>query len=318
MARGRIIKKVVELEECSLETASNEFFRHNKVKGLSEATQKIYIGYITRFVEWCGKDTPTSEINSKILDDYVLQKEEDGNKPVSIATTMKHIKRFINFCEKRDYVSKIEITIPKFEVELKEPYSDDEMKLLLARPVVNKWVEWRNWCMVNYFYSTGQRLSTVINIKLKHLDLENNRVLLKWNKDKIQKYMPLSTAIVKVLKEYIELSGLEDEDYLFPEYEGKQLKAKSAQDTIAEYNRKRGVTKTSIHLFRHTFSRQYIMNGGNPMKLQKLLAHKTLDMTMRYVNLYGNDVGSDLDIYNPLDNFKRNNHIPTKRLTVAR
>lgn len=318
MARGRIIKKVVELEECTLEMASNEFYRYNRVKGLSEASQKIYVGYINRFIEWCGKNMPTSELDARVLDNYVIKKEEDGNKPVSIATTMKHIRSFVNFCEKRNYLEKIEVTIPKFEVELKEPYTDAEMKLLLARPVVNNWVEWRNWCMVNYFFSTGQRLSTVLNIKIKHIDFDNYKVKLEWNKDKIQKYMPLSTALVKVLNEYIELSGLEDEDYLFPEYEGKQLKAKSAQDTIAEYNKKRGVSKTSIHLFRHTFAKNYIMNGGNPMKLQKLLAHKTLDMTMKYVNLYGNDVGSDLDLYNPLDSFKRNNHIPTKRLTVAR
>lgn len=70
--------------------------------------------------------------------------------------------------------------------------------------------------------------------------------------------MPLSTALIKVLREYILLSGLEENDYLFPEYEGKQLKKRSAEDAIADYNRARGVERTGIHLFRHTFAKNYI------------------------------------------------------------
>ena len=125
--------------------------------------------------------------------------------------------------------------------------------------------------------------------------------------------MPLSAAIVKILREYIDISALQEEDYLFPEYEGKQLKKRSAEDAIAKYNQSRGVERSGIHLFRHTFAKNYIINGGNPAKLQKLLNHKTIEQTMKYVNLYGNDVAGDLELFNPLDNFKRNNYKPNKQ-----
>jgi len=62
--------------------------------------------------------------------------------------------------------------------------------------------------------------------------------------------------------------------------------------------------------------KNYIINGGNPVKLQKLLNHKTIDQTMKYVNLYATDIADDLDLYNPLDNFKRKNYTPMKRTTV--
>lgn len=316
MSRGRKIAKRIEVDECTIKIAGEEFFRHNRAKGLAEETQKSYQGYVNNFIRWCGEDTMMSEITAKTIDNYVYKKMDDGNKKVSIASNMRHLRRFFNFCTSRGYMEKIEITIPKYETELKEPYSDEEMKLLLAKPVSNNWVEYRNWVMVNYFFSTGQRLSTVLNIKVKDLDLEKSRVRLIWNKDKIQKWMPLSTAIVRVLREYISVSALVDEDYLFPEYEGKKLRNRSAEDSIAEYNKSRGVEKTSIHLFRHTFAKNYILAGGNPVKLQKLLNHKTIDVTMKYVNLYGNDISEDLDLYNPLDNFKRNNYTPTKRTIV--
>lgn len=316
MARGRKIIRTIEVEECTLKTASEEFYKHNAVKGLAMDTQNGYKGYINSFVKWCGENTLLTELTVKTLDDYVYKKTEQGIKPVSIATTMVHIRRFFNFCVSRGYMEKIEVTIPKFEEELKDPYTDDEMKLLLARPKTTNWVEYRNWVMVNYFFSTGQRLSTVLNIKVSHVDLFNQRVKLVWNKDKLQKYMPLSSALVKILNEYIHLSGLVEQDYLFPEYEGGQLKKRSAEDAIADFNRSRGVEKTSIHLFRHTFAKNYIVNGGNPVKLQKLMNHKTMEQTMKYVNLYGTDISEDLDLYNPLDSFKRKNYTPTKRRVI--
>lgn len=317
MSRGRKITKTIEIEVCTLRQSAEEFYRHNRVKGLSKATQQGYREYVENFIKWCGEDTGTDEVTTKKLDKYMQSIEEKGtNKPISIKTNMVHIRRFLNFCASRDYMEKVEVTIPKVEKTIKEPYTEEEMRKLLARPKSKEWVDWRNWAMVNYFFSTGQRLSTVLNIKLEHLDLKNARVKLEWNKDKIQKYMPLSSAIIKVLREYIDLSGLEEQDYLFPECMGKQFTSRGAEDAIAEYNRNRGVKKTSIHLFRHTFAKNYIMNGGNPVKLQKLLSHKTLEMTMKYVNLYASDVSNDLDLFNPLDNFKRANYTPTQRRIV--
>lgn len=316
MARGKKIKRINEVDECTILTASNEFYRHNRIKGLAEETQKMYAVYLKCFIEWCGADTLLSDIDTDTMDNYIYKKLEDGNKPVSVATNIVHLRRFFNFCFSRGYMEKFDITIPKYEIELKEPYTDEEMILLLQRPISNNWVEYRNWVMVNYFFATGQRLSTVLNIKVSHLDLDNAKVKLVWNKDKIQKWMPLSTATVKLLREYIFLSKLDDKDYLFPEYEGGQLKKRSAECSIAEYNRSRKVEKTSIHLFRHTFAKNYIVNGGNPTKLQYLLNHKTLNQTMKYVNLYRTDVKSDLDLFNPLDNFKREHYVPTRRKNI--
>lgn len=313
MPRGRKIVKVIEIEECTLGQALEEFCRHNHIKGLAKETQRQYRIVVGNFVEYLDKDNPVSMITEKTLDDYLYHHTQRGIKGVTLASMMKHIRRFINFCIGRGYMEKIAVTIPKYEEELKEPYTADEMKLLLARPQSNRWVEWRCWAMTNYFYSTGQRLSTALNVQICHLDFDKATVKLVWNKDKKQKYMPLSTALVNILKEYIELSGLHDEDYLFPEYEGKQLTRRGAEDAMTDYNHSRGVMRTGIHLFRHTFAKGYIQNGGNPVKLQKLLNHKTIEQTMRYVNLYGNDVSSDLDEYNPLDNFKRTHCIETKR-----
>lgn len=305
MARGRqFIEEYADANIC-LREAAEEFFKHNAAKNLAKDTQETYKRRISHFIFSIGEGKPASSLRVQELDNYMYELSTTGVKPITIATDMRHIRRFINFCAKRGYMVEMEVPIPKVEVEIKEPYTEDEMRALLKKPAGANWVEFRSWVMVNYFFSTGQRLSSVLNIKVKDVDLAEHKVKLVHNKDKRQKYMPLSTALVDILNNYIYVSGLAPEDWLFPEYEGGQLKPRSAQEAIAKYNQKRGVSKTSIHLFRHTFAKNYIRNGGNPAKLQKLLNHKTIHMTMHYVNLYGDDISADIDIFNPLDNFKK-------------
>lgn len=219
MARGRQLK--TKNNECAypLEAAAAAFFKNNQARGLAIATQDIYKIYVNTFIEWCGPNVSLGDITTTHFEEFILFKQNKGVKAVSIATHMKHLKRFFKFCIEKDYMDSIEVIIPKYEKEFKEPYTDEEMEKLLERPQSNRWTEWRNWAMINYFFSTGQRLSSVINIKINDLDLENSRVKLNWNKDKIKKYMPLSSAIVSVLKEYIKLSDLHEDDFLFPEYE---------------------------------------------------------------------------------------------------
>jgi len=70
---------------------------------------------------------------------------------------------------------------------------------------------------------------------------------------------------------------------------------------VERYNRSRGVEKTSIHLFRHTFARKYLIDcGGDAFMLQKLLGHSTLKMTRHYCNIYDADLARNFDRLSPL------------------
>ncbi|MBR5305432.1 MAG: phage integrase N-terminal SAM-like domain-containing protein, partial [Oscillospiraceae bacterium] len=186
-------------KQYTLAQAIEIFVRHSEIKGLAKDTIKSYRLYTTKFAEWIGKETPLSDITINDIEEYMEYKRLGGNKAVSVATNVRNLRCFFNFCFKRKMMEHLEITMPRYEKELKEPYSDYEMALLLVKPKGDSWTEYRNWAMVNYFFATGQRLSTVIHIRVKDVDLVNKRVFLLWNKDKIQKYMPLSTQICRVL-----------------------------------------------------------------------------------------------------------------------
>lgn len=234
MPRGRVLTKKTEYVECTFGDAREEFYNYNRVKGLAIDTQNAYRTYIEGFARWYGKDKKLSDISPKILEAYANKKIEDGNKPVSVATTMVHLKRFFRFCHSRNYIDEIEIVIPKYEIELKEPYTEEEMNLLLKRPKTNSWVEYRNWVMVNYFYSTGQRLSTVLHIKVKDLNLELQKVKLIWNKDKIQKWMPYMKSDDYHFEVHAKVE-ISDQFFGWLLGFGKKVKIISPDDTVDQF-----------------------------------------------------------------------------------
>ena len=97
----------------------------------------------------------------------------------------------------------------------------------------------------------------------------------------------------------------EPEDYLFCDEYGKMLTENALRLAITRYNKQRGVSKTSIHMFRHTFARKYLMDcGGNAFTLQKLLGHATLEMTKHYCAIFNSDITNGFDNISPLEQFQ--------------
>ena len=54
---------------------------------------------------------------------------------------------------------------------------------------------------------------------------------------------------------------------------------------LYDYNKRRGIETTGIHRYRHTFAKQWIINGGNVVVLSQILGHSSLSITQNYINL---------------------------------
>ena len=97
------------------------------------------------------------------------------------------------------------------------------------------------------------------------------------------------------------------DDYLFCNQYGEMLTENALRLAVAHYNKSRGVQKTSLHLFRHTFAKKYLVDcGGNAFTLQRLLGHSTLDMTKHYCAIFDADIAKNYDRFSPLAQMKSN------------
>ncbi|MCM2535099.1 tyrosine-type recombinase/integrase [Neobacillus pocheonensis] len=299
LQRGKFEKSVEELYE--------DFQLENRVKNLSEMTIRYYEQNLIHFFRYLEemKLEYVSEIRKKLVDKYILFLKKKSLKATTINTYLRAARAFLYFAMREEYLSQFEISLIKAEKEQKEPYSDKDIKRLIKKPNLREcgFVEHRNWVMVNYLLETGNRLNTILNIKIEDIDLGNGMVILTTTKNRKAQYNPISEYIVKILTEYIRTYILNKSDFLFINELGEQMTRNSMQHAIARYNKSRGVEKTSIHAFRHTFAKHYVTSGGDAFKLQRLLGHATLDVTLNYVNLYAKDLKEGFEQHSILANY---------------
>ena len=78
------------------------------------------------------------------------------------------------------------------------------------------------------------------------------------------------------------------------------------------YNKNRGVETTGIHRYRHTFAKQWILNGGNVVTLSRLLGHSSLSITQNYINLLVSDLAKEVENIDLLDKFGERKSIKMK------
>ena len=125
--------------------------------------------------------------------------------------------------------------------------------------------------------------------------------MYRHTKNKKSQVIPLCSSMVIILKEYLYYREGAANDYLFCKEDGDQMSDDALKSAIRRYNKRRGVHKSSIHLFRHTYAKKYLLDcDGNAFSLQRLLGHSTLEMTRHYCNIYNVDLVKNYDDFSPL------------------
>lgn len=151
-------------------------------------------------------------------------------------------------------------------------------------------------------------------LKVNDLDFENKVVKLSHTKNRKQTLLPLSNSIIEVLSEYLKYRKGKADDYIFCKVNGEQIGKTGIGQAIVHYSHKRGIDKTSVHLYRHTFAKKYLMNGGDLARLQRLLCHADISTTKEYLNLIIDDLQQDFDSLNPNEQmYKANKKIKMKK-----
>lgn len=294
----------LKTNSISLQVAFEEFIKSCVIKNLSPTTIHTYKAEIGKFIDFVGVYEPCSILSTATIDSFIYQCRIDNNSPQYICTRIRQVRAFVYYCISKQWCSEFKVTLPKADEVIKEPYTIQELELLIKEPLgTTSFVEYRTWCFINLLLGTGIRLSTALNIKVSDINFTDRCILLSKLKNRKVQIIPMSDTLINGLRKYLSLWDYTNDNYLFPNTQtGDGLKQRTVEEDVARYNTSRGVSKTSIHLFRHTYAKLFILNNGDSLMLQRLLGHSTLTMTNHYVNLYSNDLSKGYNKICPLDN----------------
>ena len=302
--RSKIVFR--EHSEKTLNEVFENFIISQTARGIADITIRNYRLHLHSISKHLDINLPLSDLSKRHLDEMIMSMRASGLAHNSIATYVRMLHTFFNWCN-REELTDINIANIKEKETVKETYSDEELELLLKRPDKKaNFSEYRNWVIVNFFMNCGCRASTVRNIQNRDVDLKARQIIFRHNKNGRIQVVPLCSRMVLILNDYMSVRKGKPEDYLFCTQYGDKLTEGALRTAIVRYNQSRGVEKTSIHLFRHSFAKKYLVDcGGDAFMLQRLLGHSTLNMTKHYCAIFDSDIAKNFDRLSPLEQLSK-------------
>lgn len=288
----------------------DDFLLHIQTNNYSSETLYNYERDLKTFENFLEKEAKTrfEEITKKTIEQYKAylfsidrktaegQKTENKLSAGSINRHLSSLRRYLKYLIKMDYGAPLSpeavelLRMPKKHPRIAE---FDEIIKLIEAPTKfenNKIVALRNRAMLETIFSTGMRISELLNLKINQID-KSGRVFIR-GKGKKERFVYLTPRAQKHIKNYLQVRGNSDSPYLFIPLRGrnapekdKKISPNYLEDKIKKYREFLGLNiPITAHGIRHAFATLLAESGANPAAIQILLGHESLDTTTRYVH----------------------------------
>jgi len=266
------------------------FFNYIKFeKRLSELTIKNYQHDINRLIKL--NDKKLTEINSEDIRLSLSKLHASGLSGKSLSRILSSWRGcflFLNKSQLMKYDPTSGIKAPKAKKKLPQTLSIDQVFNLINIPQTG-FIDTRDKAILEFFYSSGLRLSELVNINISDIDMSEQtlKILGKGNKFRI---VPIGRKAIEALNLWIlqrnKLNKILDSELLFLNQHGKKLTARAIQYRLKFWAQKNNIPENiHPHLLRHSFASHVLQSSQDLRAVQELLGHSNISTTQIYTHL---------------------------------
>lgn len=246
-------------------------------RGLRPKTIKTYVYSVGKFLRIYHKQP--HQITKKDIESYIIQLIR-WNRAGSTVNVHLHA---LSFFFQHILGRKLLVTIPPIRTRkrLPECLSQQEMRTFLEAVSNSK-----HKLMLIFTYGSGFRVSEVVSLKVRDIDLETGFGWIRNGKGGKDRMFIIPQKIIGDLQEWVAVNGLEHHDWLFPGYKNQHYTDSSMREIVKRARLKAGISKrVTPHTLRHSFATHLLENGYSLIEVNKLLGHSRLETTMVYTHL---------------------------------
>ena len=289
-----------------IDTYINEFTEYLIIdKKYSENTIKAYNNDLKKFKNFI-KNKTINNIDENSIKDYLKYLNKENNDTKTISHNISTLRSFYKFLliEKKVSKNPMEyIELPKTKKSLPKTLSIEEIDKLLDINLTDAF-SFRNKAMLELMYSSGLRVSELINVKIHDIDISNCiiRIMGKGSKERI---VPLGDYAIRYielyLKEYREkLIKKELNDYLFLNNHGNKMTRQGFFKILKQIAKEKNIkTEFSPHTLRHSFA-THLLNGGADLRsIQEMLGHSDISTTQIYTHVSKEKLKENYNNFHP-------------------
>ena len=266
-------------------------------RSLSDNSIQAYVRDVAKlkqFVDISNLDLGPLHLTTEIIQDFLVYIGELGLSAYSQSRMLSGIKSFYAFLEYEEILLENPaelIDSPRLGRKLPDVLNIFEIEKILEAIDQSKPEGGRNRAMLEVLYSSGLRVSELVNLKMNQIyfDIGFLRIIGKGNKERL---VPIGKSAVKYVKIYIEeirchlkiQPGFEN--YVFLNRRGKSLSRVMIFTIIKDLVKVTGIEKTvSPHTFRHSFATHLVEGGADLRAVQEMLGHESITTTEIYTHL---------------------------------
>ena len=223
--------------------------------------------------------------------------EKEQFAPSSISRSIASIRAFFQYlCQKSGWKENPAETLkaPKIEKKMPGILTVEEVDLLLQQPKANTAKGIRDRAMLELLYATGIRVSELIHLTLKDLNLKLGYITCSGS-DK-ERVIPFGSAARRAVEHYIEgareeLIGGKPNELLFVNCSGKAMSRQGFWKVLKSYAAAAGIQQDiTPHTLRHSFAAHLVQNGADLKSVQEMMGHSDISTTQIYMNMNVNKI----------------------------
>ena len=274
----------------------NQFIEYLEYeKGYSKKTIISYEKDLELFNKYLkeNKIENITNIDYNTIRKYLSHMHEKKYESSSISRKISTLRSFFKYNLKEKNIKNNPMTLisnPKKEKKLPKYLNYEEMEKLLNSIDTSELEGIRDRLIIELLYSTGIRVSELVNIKIKDIKIKENQIniLGKGNKERIVLFGEKAKEMIKIYlnayKEYFKGNILND--YLLINKKGKQLTTNKIELIVKDVLKKSSLKlNISPHTLRHTFATHMLDSGADLKSVQELLGHENLKTTAIYTHI---------------------------------
>lgn len=277
------------------EDVVEQFMKSRLIRNIRPATIDFYtvaLRVYRRTLNELGIDKPFIQTVASDVH-IVIEHWLTTVKPSTINSKLTAIRAFYNFLYQKKYIADdvaADVHKLRTRTEIYDTLERNEIRLIAAHlKKQGTFRAFRNLAIFQLLLDTGVRINECLHIKVS--DIHGDYIVVAQTKNLSQRIVYLSDSMIERLKIYVNVRGELATPYLFVNYENDRIKSRSFQEHLKAVAKECGIKKNvSPHMCRRTYAKQAVIAGIDPFSLASLLGHSSVEVTKRYVQLWGSDL----------------------------
>lgn len=265
--------------------------------GLAKNTQLAYMRDLRLLMKslQLKADEELLQVSRQQLIAYLVRLKQEGRASSTVARKLASIKAFYRFLTAERYIRRNPAEVLEAAsrgLHLPKVLSVQEVERLLDEPNLGSLDGYRDKTMLELLYATGMRVSELVNVPVKNVDMKMQYVIVMGKGSK-ERMLPLGRTALHYLEHYLSvvrpqlLHGKPDAAAeLFVTGWGGPMTRERFYEIIVAYGKSAGISKrVTPHMLRHSFATHLLNNGTDLRIVQELLGHADISTTQIYTHL---------------------------------